>query len=320
LINLGNFLKNMDNYFKDKNVLLTGGAGFLGSFVDENLKKREAKTFIPRSKEWDLRDYSRVRELFNETKPDIVIHLAVDGGGIGYMREHPGSVFYNNLMMNTNLVECSRLNNLEKFVGIGTVCSYPKFTSVPFKEKNLWEGYPEETNAPYGLAKKMMMVQTQGYKEQYGLNGIHLLLVNLYGPRDDFDPKSSHVIPALIKKFDDAIKSDSKYVEVWGTGSASREFLYVEDAAEGIILATERYNESEPVNLGSGMEISIKDLVTKISDLMGFEGEIIWDKTKPDGQPRRCLDVSKAYEKFGFKAKTTFDEGLKKSINWYKNK
>jgi len=248
---------------------------------------------------------------------DVVIHLAAKVGGIGYNRENPATLFYDNAMMGIQLMEAARLEGVEKFVQVGTVCAYPKYTPVPFKEEDLWEGYPEETNAPYGVAKKMLLVQAQAYREQYGFNAIYLLPVNLYGPRDNFDPESSHVIPALIRKFVDAKKEGSDTVEVWGTGSASREFLYVDDAARGIVLATERYNKPDPVNLGSGMEITIRDLVALIGELTGFDGEIVWDATKPDGQPRRCLDVSRAREEFGFESEMGFREGLKRTIEWY---
>lgn len=307
-------MKNMD--INNKKILISGGKGFLGSALIPMLKEKGAVPFIFGSKDYDLREQMDVKKLFNDINPDIVIHLAVDGGGIGYMKQHPGSVYYNNIMMNTLIQEESRKKGIEKFVGIGTVCSYPKFTSVPFKENDLWKGYPEETNASYGLAKKMMMIQSQSYQEQYGFNAIHLLPVNLYGPKDDFDLNNSHVIPALIRKCLYA-KDNSKNLILWGTGKASREFLYVDDCAKGIVLATEKYNKSSPVNLGSGMEITIKDLAKKIKKLTGFNEKIIWDTTKPDGQPRRCLDVSKAKKEFGFVAKTDFEEGLKKTIDWY---
>ena len=248
---------------------------------------------------------------------DLVIHLAAVVGVIGANREHPGKFFYDNLMMGAQLMEAARQAKVEKFVAIGTICAYPKFTPVPFREENLWNGYPEETNAPYGLAKKMLLVQAQAYREEYGLNAVYLLPVNLYGPRDNFDPKNSHVIPALIKKVADAKAEGRKYIEAWGTGKATREFLYVEDAAEGIILCTEKYNKPDPVNLGAGMEISIKDLLELICKLMGFQGEIRWDSSKPDGQPRRMLDTSRAEKEFGFKAKTDFKTGLKRTIDWY---
>ncbi|MCM8758631.1 MAG: GDP-L-fucose synthase [Candidatus Omnitrophica bacterium] len=310
------------NFWKGKKVLITGGYGFLGSRVVDILKKidSEINLIVFRRKDFDLRKESDVERLFrNNSDIDLVIHLAGDVGGIGYNRAYPGEICFNNLMMNTLVMEYSRRYGVKKFVGIGTVCSYPKFTPVPFKEENLWDGYPEETNAPYGLAKKMMLVQGQAYRQQFGFNAIHLLMINLYGPEDNFDPENSHVIAALIKKFCEAKIKKQKKVILWGTGRASREFLYVEDAAEAIVLAAEKYNSPEPVNIGSGNEISIKDLANIVAKLTGFEGEIVWDTTRPDGQPRRCLDVSKAWNEFGFKAKTTFEEGLKKTINWYFN-
>jgi GDP-L-fucose synthase len=304
---------------KGKRVVVTGGAGFLGSFVVEKLKNKGcADIFVPRSAEYDLVDRDACRRLYKDAKPDLVIHLAAKVGGIGANRENPGSFFYENLMMGVQLIEEGRLCGLEKFVALGTICAYPKFTPVPFKEADLWNGYPEETNAPYGLAKKMLLVQSQAYRQQYGFNSIYLLPVNLYGPRDNFDPGSSHVIPALIKKCVDAIQDGLPSITVWGTGRATREFLYVEDAAEGILLAAERYEKSDPVNLGAGFEISIKELVTLIAKVTGFAGEILWDTTKPDGQPRRCLDTTLAEKEFGFKAATGFEEGLKKTIDWYK--
>jgi len=263
---------------------------------------------------------SAVKRLYRDAEPDIVIHLAAVVGGIGANRQNQGKFFYENLIMGVQMMEAGRRQGIEKFVALGTICCYPKFTPVPFKEGNLWNGYPEETNAPYGLAKKMLLVQSQAYRQQYGFNSIFLMPVNLYGPGDNFDPETSHVIPALIKKCVDAIKKREREIIVWGTGRPTREFLYVEDAAEGIILATEKYNKSEPVNLGAGFEISIKNLARSIAKLTGFKGRFIWDKTKPDGQPRRCLDTSRAYREFGFKAKTTFEEGLKKTIKWYKSK
>jgi GDP-L-fucose synthase len=306
------------SFWTNKRVTVSGGAGFVGSFVAEKLTERGCtQIFVPRSKDYNLVDNEAVKRLYRDSKPDIVIHLAAVVGGIGANRENPGKFFYDNLMMSVQMMEQGRLFGLEKFVAIGTVCAYPKFTPVPFKEEDLWNGYPEETNAPYGLAKKMSLVQSQAYRQQYGFNSIYLIPVNLYGPRDNFDPKSSHVIPALIKKCVDAVENRDEEIVVWGTGRATREFLYVEDAAEGILLAAEKYNKSDPVNLGSGFEISIKDLVNLIAGLTGFKGKIVLDTSKPDGQPRRCLDTSKAEKEFGFKAKTNFEEGLKKTIEWY---
>jgi GDP-L-fucose synthase len=311
-------------FWNNKRVLVTGGAGFLGAYVVEKLEKKGCKKiFIPRSKDYDLVEMDAVKRLYKDAKPDIVIHLAARVGGIGANRSNPGRLFYDNLMMGAQMMEVGRKTGIEKFVAIGTVCAYPKFAPVPFHEEDLWNGYPEETNAPYGLAKKMLLVQSQAYRGQYGFNAIYLLPTNIYGPRDNFDPESSHVIPALIKKCVDAKHSpptsnlQSPTVTVWGTGKPTREFLYVEDAAEGILLATEKYNKSDPVNLGAGFEISIKDLVDLIAELTAFKGKIIWDSTKPDGQPRRMLDVTKAEEEFGFKAETRFEEGLKKTIEWY---
>lgn len=309
----------MKDIWTDKSVLVTGGAGFVGRNVVRILQNNGCKSiFIPKSKEWDLRRETVVEKLFKTNKFDIVIHLAAVVGGIGANRENPGKFFYDNLMMGVLTMEKARLASVRKYVAVGTICAYPKFTPVPFKEENLWNGYPEETNAPYGLAKKMSLVQAQAYRQQYGMNAIYLLPVNLYGPGDNFDPKSSHVIPALIKKCVDARESNANEIVVWGDGSATREFLYVEDAAEGIVLAAERYNKPDPVNLGSGFEISIKDLINIIVKETGFKGSIVWDTTKPNGQPRRCLDISRAQKEFGFKAKTDFSEGLKKTIDWYK--
>lgn len=306
------------SFWTNKRVTVTGGAGFLGSFVVEKLKGRGCtQVFVPRSKDYNLVENEDVKRLYRDSKPEIVIHLAAVVGGIGANRENPGKFFYDNLMMGVQMMEQGRLFGLEKFVAIGTVCAYPKFTPVPFKEADFWEGYPEETNAPYGLAKKMLLVQSQAYRRQYGFNSIYLIPVNLYGSRDNFDPESSHVIPALIKKCVDAVENGENEIVVWGTGRPTREFLYVEDAAEGVLLATEKYNKSDPVNLGSGFEISIKDLVNLIARLTGFEGRIKWDTSKPDGQPRRRLDTSKAEKEFGFKAKTSLEEGLKKTIEWY---
>ncbi|MBF0385190.1 MAG: GDP-L-fucose synthase [Candidatus Omnitrophica bacterium] len=307
------------SFWHKKRVVVTGGAGFLGSVVVSRLEAKGCKKiFVPRSKEYDLLDRGAIKSLLNKTKPDIIIHLAASVGGIGANRDNPGKFFYDNLIMGVELMEQSRILNVPKFVALGTICAYPKFTKVPFKEDDLWEGYPEETNAPYGLAKKMLLVQAQSYREQYGFNAIYLLPVNLYGPGDNFSPKSSHVIPALIKKCIDAIDKKESVVEVWGTGRASREFLYVDDAAEGIIIAAEKYNKPDPVNIGAGFEITIKELAEKIVELTGFKGKITWDRSKPDGQPRRCLDTQRAVKEFGFKAKTTFEEGLKKTIEWYR--
>ncbi len=306
------------SYWNGKKILLTGGAGFLGSHVYEKLISRGASEddiIVPRSKNWDLREKENCRKV-SEDK-DVVIHLAANVGGIGYNQRHPGDLYYDNITMGTHLMEEARKADAGKYVAVGTICAYPKYTPVPFEEENLWDGYPEETNAPYGLAKKMQLVQSQAYRRQYGFNSIFLLPVNLYGPRDEFDPERSHVIPALIKKIYDAQVEGKDHIVVWGTGKPTREFLFVEDAAEGIILAAERYNKSEPVNLGSGMEISIQDLVQLLVDLMDFEGDIQWDTSKPDGQPRRRLDVSKAKREFGFEAGTSFREGLRKTIEWY---
>jgi len=299
-------------------ILVTGGAGFLGSNVVETLIQHGVKReniLIPRSAKHDLRKWETCESLVQGV--DIVIHLAAKVGGIGYNQEHPAELFYDNLMMGIQLMEAARLAGVKKFVAVGTVCAYPKFTQVPFREEDIWDGYPEETNAPYGLAKKMMLVQGQAYRAQYGFNSIYLLPVNLYGPGDNFNPESSHVIPALIKKFVDAIRGGLDEVVVWGTGSASREFLYVEDAAHAIVLATEHYNGSEPVNIGAGREISIKNLVEIISHETGFTGKVIWDTEKPDGQPRRCLDTSRAKEWFGFESETSFETGLRETIQWY---
>jgi GDP-L-fucose synthase len=350
-----------------KRIMLTGGAGFLGSFVTEKLKARGCKNIFiphepPRSQShppstinhqpttsnkqpatsnkqpatsnkqlatnnkqqpntsyYDLTKAADIEAAFRDSKPDIVIHLAAKVGGIGANRENPGKFFYDNLMMGVQLMEQARLSGVEKFVALGTICAYPKFAPVPFKEDDLWNGYPEETNAPYGLAKKMLLVQSQAYRQQYGFNSIFLLPVNLYGPRDNFNPGSSHVIPALIKKCVEAVKSGADEITVWGTGKATREFLYVEDCAEAILLATEKYHSSEPVNIGAGFEIFIKDLVELIAKLTGFKGKLVWDTSKPDGQPRRMLDTSRAAKEFGFKSSTGFEEGLKKTIKWYRS-
>jgi len=303
---------------KNKKILVTGGAGFLGSHLVERLVAKgvpKENIFVPRSRELDLRRWENCEKAVKGQ--DVVIHLAAKVGGIGANQEKPGEFIYDNLLMGAQMIEAARLAGLEKFVLIGTICSYPKFTPVPFKEDDLWDGYPEETNAPYGIAKKTLMVQCQAYRQQYGFNAITLMPVNLYGPRDNFDLRTSHVIPALIKKIDDAKKEGRNWIEVWGTGKPTREFIYVEDAAEGVVLALEKYDKPAPVNLGSGREISIKDLVEKIASLMDFKGEIRWDTSKPDGQPRRMLDTSRAEEEFGFRAKTSFEEGLKKTIQWY---
>ncbi len=301
-----------------RRVMVTGGAGFLGRAVVKRLAAAGAtEVFVPRSAEYDLRTADGVRAVLADGRPEVVIHLAAVVGGIGANRENPGRFFYENAAMGIELMEQARLAGVAKFVQIGTVCSYPKFTPVPFREDDLWGGYPEETNAPYGLAKKMLLVQGQAYRAQYGFDVIHLIPVNLYGPGDNFDPASSHVIPALIKKAIDARDAGADHIEVWGTGSASREFLYVDDAAEGIVLAAERYDGDEPVNLGVGREIAIRDLVQLIVRLTGFDGEIRWDATKPDGQPRRALDTSRARDRFGFEATTSFGDGLRATIDWY---
>jgi GDP-L-fucose synthase len=305
-------------FWSDKKILITGGAGFFGSEVVRQLREKgvhKEDLLIPRSKDIDLRKWENCARVVRDR--DIVIHLAARVGGIGYNQAYPADLFFDNAIMGIQLIEAARQQNVEKCIVAGTICAYPKFTPVPFREENLWEGYPEETNAPYGLAKKMLLVQSQAYRDQYGFNSIYLLPVNLYGPGDNFDPSSSHVIPALIKKFTEAKMERKPYVDVWGTGAASREFLYVDDAARGLILAAEQYNKSDPVNLGSGMEISIRDLVDLINELTGYHGEIRWDTTKPDGQPRRCLDVSRAKQEFGFEAKMPFKEGLKRTIAWY---
>jgi len=307
------------NFWSDQQFIITGGAGFLGSHVTSKLRERGGKhIFVPKSAEYNLVKEEAVVRLFKEARPHIVVHLAAVVGGIGANRENPGRFFYENLMMGAQLMEQARLFGVKKFVAIGTICSYPKHTPVPFKEETLWDGYPEETNAPYGLAKKMLLVQSQAYRQQYGLNSIFLLPVNLYGPGDNFDPASSHVIPALIKKCIDAIRNHEEEIIVWGTGKATREFLYVEDCAEAILLATERYNRPDPVNIGAGFEISIKDLAELIVEITGFQGRLVWDHTKPDGQPRRMLDTSRAFQEFGFKAKTQFREGLRRTIEWYR--
>ncbi len=305
-------------FWDGKRVLLTGGAGFLGTFVHKELVNRGAidkDIVIPRSKKVDLRKWDSCMRAVKDI--DIVIHLAAKVGGIGLNREIPGTLFYDNLIMGIQLIKAARQQGVKKFVALGTICAYPKLTPVPFRESELWNGYPEETNAPYGLAKKMLLVQSQAYRAQYGFNSIFLLPVNLYGPGDNFDPRSSHVIPALIRKFAEAIDRGDKEVVVWGTGHASREFLYVSDAARGIVLAAEKYDSANPVNLGAGFEIKIKDLAEMLSRMMGYSGKIVWDKSKPDGQPRRMLDVSQAEKLFGFKAQTTLESGLRQTIDWY---
>lgn len=305
-------------FWEDKRVVVTGGAGFLGSFVVKRLCQQGCKyIFIPRSSEYNLVEAEAVKKLYKDAYPDIVIHLAAMVGGIGANRERPGEFFYNNAIMGIQMMEEGRKHGIERFVTVGTVCAYPKFTLVPFKEEDLWNGYPEETNAPYGLAKKMLLVQGQAYRRQYGFNVIFLLPTNIYGPGDTFDPSRSHVIPALIKKCTDAVKNGDDEIVIWGDGSPTREFLYVEDAAEAIVLSAEKYNKPEPLNIGNGFEISIKELVEMIAKLTGFKGRIVWDKTKPNGQPRRRLDISRAETELGFKAKIKFEEGLRKTIEWY---
>jgi GDP-L-fucose synthase len=312
------------SYWSERTVMVTGGAGFLGSHVVEHLKRLGAKrVVVPRSADYDLRawgDIERVLEagVLEAGAPDVIIHLAAVVGGIGANRERPGEFFYDNLMMGTQLMEAARRRGVARYLTVGTICSYPKFTPVPFKEKDLWNGYPEETNAPYGLAKKMALVQSAAYRAQYGFDAVNVMLVNLYGPGDNFSPRSSHVIPALIKKCMDAVEARQDTVVVWGTGKATREFLYVEDAARGVLLAAEKLPDPEPVNIGAGFEISIKALVELIARLTGFTGKLVWDSTKPDGQPRRCLDTSKAERLLGFKATTPFEEGLTKTIAWYR--
>jgi len=306
------------NFYKNKKIVVTGGAGFLGQVVVWKLKERGAENiFVPRRKEYDLTDRDAVDRLYEEKRPDLVVHLAAEVGGIGANMKYPGKYFYDNLIMGVQLLEYARRYQVGKFVAIGTICAYPGSTPVPFKEDDLWIGYPEVTNAPYGLAKKMMLVQAQAYREQYGYNAIFLLPVNLYGPGDNFDPETSHVIPALIRRCVEARRNGDETVSVWGDGTATREFLYVDDAAEGILAATESYNGAGPVNLGSGMEISIKDLAEKIARFCGFDGGLEWDTDKPGGQPRRCLDVSRAKELFGFQARMDFDSGLKKTAAWF---
>ena len=310
----------MREFWRGRRVMVTGGAGFLGRAVVSRLQAAGAdEIFVPRSRDYDLRTAAGIDRALTDAQPQLVIHLAAVVGGIGANRLNPGRFFYENAVMGIQLMEQARLRGVEKFVTVGTVCAYPKFTPVPFTEDDVWNGYPEETNAPYGLAKKMLLVQGQAYRDQYGFNVIHLIPVNLYGPGDNFDPASSHVIPALVKKCVDAREAGSDTIEVWGTGAASREFLYVEDAADGIVLAAERYDGADPVNLGVGSEITIRDLVALIVRLTGFTGDVRWDASKPDGQPRRSLDTSRARQSFGFEARTSFETGLRATIDWYES-
>jgi GDP-L-fucose synthase len=308
----------MSSTWKGQRVVVTGGAGFMGSRVVERLRSAGAEVVIPRSRDYNLVEGTAVKRLFKDARPELVIHAAAVVGGIGANRANPGRFFYENLMMGAQCLEEARRTGTKKFVAVGTICAYPKFTPVPFKEEDLWTGYPEETNAPYGLAKKMLLVQSQAYRQQYGFNSIFLLPVNLYGPGDNFDPASSHVIPALIRKVVEAKRGGRDEIEVWGSGRATREFLYVDDCAEAIVLAAEKYDGVEPVNIGAGFEISIKDLAELIVKLAGFKGRLRWDATKPDGQPRRCLDTSRAAREFGFKASTPFEQGLRTTIEWYR--
>lgn len=313
-------MSTVEKSFPYKRVAVTGGAGFLGRYVVERLKDfRGVEVFVPRSRDYNLVEGSDVVRMLEDSRPDLVIHLAAVVGGIGHNQKNPGRFLYENLMMGTQLIEQSRLRGVSKFLALGTVCAYPKFTPVPFKEDDLWNGYPEETNAPYGLAKKMMLAQVQAYREQYGFNGIFLLPANLYGPNDNFDLETSHVIPALIRKCVSARREGKNYIDAWGTGDVSREFLYVEDCADAIVLAAESYDESLPVNIGNGREVYIKELVETIARLTGFEGEIRWQPSRPNGQPKRQLDITRAYEKFGFRARTSFEDGLRKTINWFEN-
>lgn len=307
------------NFFESRRFTVTGGAGFLGSYILAKLKERGAKhVFVPEYPAFDLVDRAHIGRMFDQGSPDVVIHLAAVVGGIGANRANPGRYFYENLMMGVQLIDEARRRGIEKFVALGTICAYPKFAPVPFKEEDLWNGYPEETNAPYGIAKKAMLVQSEAYRAQYGFNSIFLLPVNLYGPRDNFDLETSHVIPALIRKFLEAKHAKRDEVVLWGDGSATREFLHAEDAAEGILLATERYGKSDPVNLGAGFEITIKDLATQVGELCEYQGRIVWDTSKPNGQPRRRLDVSRAEREFGFKAQKDFRTGLAETIAWYR--
>ncbi len=306
------------NFWKGKRILVTGGRGFLGKHVVAKMTAKQPEAvFAPSKAEYDLVQENNIARLYGETHPQIVVHLASVVSGIGANRAYPGKFFYENLMMGVQLMELARRYGVEKFVALGTICAYPKFTPIPFREEDLWNGYPEETNAPYGLAKKMLLVQAHAYRAQYGFNAIYLLPVNLYGPGDNIDPQTSHVIPAIIRKCVEAVRNNAKQIVLWGTGKPTREFLYVEDAADAIVLATEHYNGPEPVNLGSGIEISIRDLTTLIGKLTGFKGEIVWDAAQPDGQPRRALDVHRAEQLFVFSATTDFEDGLRKTIDWY---
>lgn len=308
----------MASFWSDKRVVVTGGAGFLGSFVVEQLRNKGCRQIVvPRSRDYDLVQMEAVRQLYAEANPDIVIHLAARVGGIGANQANPGRFFYDNLMMGSQLIEVGRQRGLKKFVALGTICAYPKFAPIPFKEEDIWNGYPEETNAPYGLAKKMMLVQSQAYRQQYGFNSIVLFPVNLYGPRDNFDLQTSHVIPALIRKCAEAQQAGRSEIVLWGDGTPTREFLYVEDAASGILQASEQYNESLPLNLGTGEEVTIKNLASMIAAELGYQGRIVWDTSKPNGQPRRCLDVSRIKQTIGFQAKHSLQAGLKKTIQWY---
>jgi GDP-L-fucose synthase len=306
-------------FVQHKRIVVTGGKGFLGKHLCRKFQEQGyTEVVVADLPEYNLVDMNEIRRMYDELKPEVVVHLAAKVGGIGFNQENPASLFYDNIMMGVQLIHEGYVRQIDKFVALGTVCAYPKFAPVPFREEDLWNGYPEETNAPYGLAKKMMLVQSQAYRKQYGFNSIFILPVNLYGPGDNFDPRSSHVIPALIKRCVDAAATGDREIVVWGTGKATREFFYVEDASEAIVLATERYNKSEPVNIGAGFEISIRDLVALVVELTGFKGDVIWDEIKPDGQPRRMLDTSKAYREFGFQAQTSFKEGLGKTIAWYR--
>ncbi|MCD6576485.1 MAG: GDP-L-fucose synthase [Anaerolineaceae bacterium] len=310
---------NKENFWQSKRVCVTGGAGFLGKVIVRKLHERGVKdVFVPHIEDYNLVELKDINRMLADAKADLIIHLAAKVGGIGANQEHPAEFFYDNLLMGVQLMHRAWETGVEKFVAIGTICAYPKFTPVPFKEENLWDGYPEETNAPYGLAKKMLLVQAQSYRQQYGYNALFLLPVNMYGPGDNFNPKSSHVIPALIRKCIEAQEAGDKEIIVWGDGSPTREFLYVEDAAEGILLAAEKYNDSEPVNLGAGSEISIKDLIEMIAKKTGFTGKLVWDTSKPNGQPRRKLDTTRAFERFGFKAQMPFDEGMDRMIQWFR--